>query len=173
VLVAREQDASWQRIERIRASHGMLLGPFEAFLVMRGLRTMHLRVRAACANALSLANALRQHSLVADVLYPGLPDHAQHGLAARQMKGGFGGMLSIRVRGGEGAAIATAARVELWKRATSLGGVESLLEHRASVEGQGSPCPPDLLRLSCGIELSEDLYADLDAALRDAAGQTS
>jgi cystathionine gamma-synthase len=89
------------------------------------------------------------------------------------MKGGFGGMLSIRVRGGEAAAVATAARVGLWKRATSLGGVESLLEHRASVEGQGSPCPPDLLRLSCGIELPQDLFADLDAALHGAAGQTS
>lgn len=173
VLVTRERDESWRRIEKIRASHGMLLGPFEAFLVMRGLRTMHLRVRASCANALSLATAFRQHPLVADVLYPGLPDHAQHGLASRQMKGGFGGMLSIRVRGGEAAAIATAARVELWKRATSLGGVESLLEHRASVEGQGSPCPPDLLRLSCGIELPQDLFADLDAALHGAAGQTS
>src|SRR5437868_4532098 len=83
--------------------------------------------------------------------YPGLPTHGGHDIAARQMQGGFGGMLSIRVRGGAEAAIAAAARIELWKRATSLGGVESLLEHRASVEGRGSPVPPDLLRLSVGI----------------------
>jgi cystathionine gamma-synthase len=81
------------------------------------------------------------------------------------MEGGFGGMLSLRVRGSEAAAVATAARVQLWKRATSLGGVESLIEHRASIEGPGSPCPPDLLRLSVGIEDVGDLFADLDQAL--------
>jgi cystathionine gamma-synthase len=84
----------------------------------------------------------------------------------KQMDGGFGGMLSIRVRGGAEAAIATAARTRLWKRATSLGGVESLIEHRASIEGEGSPCPPDLLRLSAGVEDVEDLWRDLDEALR-------
>ena len=86
------------------------------------------------------------------------------------MRDGFGFMLSIRVAGGEAGAIATAARVRLWKRATSLGGVESLIEHRASVEGPGSPCPPDLLRLSTGIEDTDDLYEDLDRALRGAHG---
>ena len=103
-----------------------------------------------------------------EVLYPGLPGHPGHAIAARQMQGGFGGMLSIRLRGGEAAAIATAARTMLWKRATSLGGVESLIEHRGSIEGPGSPCPLDLLRLSAGIEDVEDLYADLDQALRAA-----
>src|ERR1700733_14704925 len=93
-----------------------------------------------------------------------------HQLAKRQMRGGFGGMLSIRVRGGEAAAIATAARVKLWKRATSLGGVESLIEHRASVEGAGSPCPVDLLRMSAGIEDVEDLWRDIDEALRGWGG---
>ena len=170
-LVTRTRDEFWARIEKLRSSHGLLLGPFEAFLVMRGLRTMHLRVRAACANALDLATRLSHHALVSHVLYPGLARHPQHELAARQMRGGFGGMLSIRVRGGASAAIATAAHVNLWKRATSLGGVESLLEHRASVEGAGTPCPDDLLRLSCGIELCDDLYADLDQALRAAAAQ--
>jgi cystathionine gamma-synthase len=168
-LVTREENAVWNRIEKLRASHGMLLGPFEAFLVMRGLRTMHLRVRACCDNAMSLAARLREHPLVVEVLYPGLASHSHHDVAARQMKGGFGGMLSIRVRGGEAAAIATAAHVSLWKRATSLGGVESLLEHRASVEGEGTPCPDDLLRLSCGIELAEDLYRDIDQALHAAS----
>jgi cystathionine gamma-synthase len=104
---------------------------------------------------------------VANVAYPGLAAHPGHAIAARQMSG-FGAMLSIRVKGGEQAAIAAAAQVELWKRATSLGGVESLIEHRRSVEGPGSPCPPDLLRLSVGLEDPDDLYADLDRALRAA-----
>jgi len=103
--------------------------------------------------------------MVSEVLYPGLPSFAGHAAARKQMKGGFGGMLSVRIKGGERAAIATAARVELWKRATSLGGVESLIEHRASIEGPGTPCPPDLLRLSVGVEDTGDLYADLDQAL--------
>ena len=106
------------------------------------------------------------HPKVARVLYPGLPQHPGHDIAARQMENGFGYMLSIQVSDGEAAAIRTAARVGLWKRATSLGGVESLIEHRASIEGPGTPCPPDLLRLSTGIEDVEDLYRDLDEALR-------
>ena len=102
------------------------------------------------------------------MLYPGLTAHPGHAIAVKQMSG-YGGMLSIRVKGGEQAAISTAAaRVEVWKRATSLGGVESLIEHRASIEGPGSPCPPDLLRLSAGLEDADDLYADLDRALRAA-----
>ena len=108
-----------------------------------------------------------EHPAVADVLYPGLPGHPGHAVAAAQMTG-FGAMASIRVSGGENAAIATAAAVHLWKRATSLGGVESLIEHRASIEGPASPCPPDLLRLSVGLEHPDDLYADLDSALRAA-----
>jgi cystathionine gamma-synthase len=99
------------------------------------------------------------------MLYPGLPEHPGHAVAARQMQGGFGGMLSIRVKGGGAAAIATAAAVRVWQRATSLGGVESLIEHRASVEGAGTPVPPDLLRLSVGIEHPDDLLADLEQAL--------
>ena len=128
--------------------------------------SLDLRVRASAANAAELAERLSNHAEVAAVLYPGLPHCAGHELAKRQMRGGFGGMLSIRVRGGEAAAIATAARVKLWKRATSLGGVESLIEHRASVEGTGSPCPVDLLRMSAGIEDVEDLWRDIDEALR-------
>ena len=109
------------------------------------------------------------------MLYPGLPAFAGHAVARRQMHGGFGGMLSIRVRGtpsltAEAAAVATAAHVQLWKRATSLGGVESLVEHRASVEGAGSPVPNDLLRLSVGVEDGDDLVADLLAALATARG---
>ena len=164
--VCAKQDEFWTRITRVRREHGMILGPFEAYLLVRGMRTLDLRVKAACANALELATRFEQHPLVEQVLYPGLASHPQHALAMRQMQGGFGGMLSLRVKGGEAAAIATAARVKLWKRATSLGGVESLIEHRASIEGAGSPCPADLLRLSCGVEDVEDLYRDLDGALR-------
>ncbi|BBK37970.1 cystathionine gamma-synthase [Allostella sp. ATCC 35155] len=158
----------WERIRRNRTTLGQILGPFEAFLLIRGMRTMPLRVAAACASAAALAERFAGHPRVAEVLYPGLASHPGHAVARKQMKGGFGGMLSIRVHGGERAAIDAAARVELWKRATSLGGVESLIEHRASIEGEGSPCPTDLLRLSTGIEDVEDLYADLDRALRAA-----
>jgi cystathionine gamma-synthase len=158
-------DALCARARKIRQSHGLILHPFEAFLLTRGLRTLDLRVRAASDNAMELASRLSNHAAVSAVLYPGLPHHPGHDVARRQMKGGFGGMLSIRVRGGPEAAIATAARVRLWKRATSLGGVESLIEHRASIEGAGSPCPPDLLRLSAGVEDVEDLWLDIDRAL--------
>jgi cystathionine gamma-synthase len=164
-LATAKPDAWWERIRTLRAQHGLILGPFEAWLLLRGLRTLDLRVRAATESAVLLATWLRRHPRIADVLYPGLPEHPGHAVAARQMSG-FGAMLSIRVKGGARAAIATAARVRLWNRATSLGGVESLLEHRASIEGSGSPCPPDLLRLSVGLEDAEDLFADLDQALR-------
>jgi cystathionine gamma-synthase len=167
-LATARQDALWGRIAALRARQGAILGPFEAWLLMRGMRTLEIRVKAAAESAALLAAWLGRHPAVGRVLYPGLPDHPGHAVAVRQMVGGFGGMLSIRVSGGERAAIDTAARVELWKRATSLGGVESLVEHRASVEGPTSPCPPDLLRLSVGLEDPEDLYADLDRALRAA-----
>jgi cystathionine gamma-synthase len=160
-----EDDALSARARKIRQAHGLILHPFEAFLLTRGLRTLDLRVRAAAGNAMELASRLSNHAAVSAVLYPGLPHHPRHDLARRQMKGGFGGMLSIRVRGGAEAAVAAAARVSLWKRATSLGGVESLIEHRASIEGAGSPCPPDLLRLSAGVEDVEDLWRDIDEAL--------
>jgi cystathionine gamma-synthase len=164
-LCFARDDALSARARTIRQSHGMILHPFEAFLLIRGLRTLDLRARAAAANAMELANRLSNHAAVSAVLYPGLPHHPGHDIARRQMKGGFGGMLSIRVRGGAEAAISAAARVRLWKRATSLGGVESLIEHRASIEGANSPCPPDLLRLSSGIEDVEDLWRDIDDAL--------
>jgi cystathionine gamma-synthase len=127
-------------------------------------------VRAQTASAAILAERLSGHPGIAGVLYPGLSSHPGHAAAARQMSG-FGGMLSIRPKGGAAAAIATAANVELWKRATSLGGVESLIEHRGSVEGP--PCPTDLLRLSVGLEHPDDLFSDLDQALRAAHGDAA
>jgi cystathionine gamma-synthase len=174
-LTAREDSPLWLRIKSIRAQMGGVLGPFEAWLLMRGMRTLFPRVRAACDSAQSIAERLTQHRFVEEVLYPGLPGFPGHAVAARQMHGGFGGMLSIRVRGAkngsvtsENAAIATAANVQLWKRATSLGGVESLIEHRASIEGAGTPVSADLLRLSVGLEDTEDLVADLEHALAQA-----
>src|SRR6266478_4419349 len=161
-LVAARADAFWERIVAIRAGNGAILGPLEAWLLLRGMRTLALRVERACRSAASLAAHFADHPRISGVLYPGLPGHPGHAIAARQMSGGFGGMLSIRVAGGEAAAIAAAARVGLWKRATSLGGVESLIEHRASIEGAGTPAPPDLLRLSVGIEDPGDLIDDLD-----------
>jgi cystathionine gamma-synthase len=169
-LTTREDSPSWQRIRAIRAQIGGIAGPFEAWLLTRGMRTLFVRVRAACASAQTIAEHFAQHPRVEKVLYPGLPDFPGHAIAKKQMHGGFGGMLSICVREsgsrtGEAAAIATAADVRLWKRATSLGGVESLVEHRASVEGPGTPAPSNLLRLSVGIEDTGDLIADLEQAL--------
>jgi len=164
-LVAREEDDYWARIKAVRVQGGGILGSFEAWLLMRGLRTLFPRVRAAMGNAAKLARALEKNPRVTEVLYPGLAGFPGHDIAARQMVGGFGAMLSIRVAGGEAAAIAAAAKVKIWKRATSLGGVESLIEHRRSVEGADSPCPPDLLRLSVGIESADDLIVDLEQAL--------
>ena len=164
-LATRADDEQWSRIRAVRTQHGAVLGPFEAWLLLRGMRTLDVRVKSASQSAAALALRLTGHPKVTSVLYPGLPDHPGHALAARQMQGGFGGMLSIRVKGGEEAAIRAAARVQLWKRATSLGGVESLIEHRASVEDASSLCPPDLLRLSVGLEDPDDLYTDLHSSL--------
>ena len=122
-------------------------------------------MRQASTSALAIAERLRKHRNVHSVLYPGLVDHPGHEIAKRQMQGGFGGMLSVRVKGGEAAAVGVAARLCVFVRATSLGGPESLVEHRASIEGAGSPCPPDLLRLSIGLEDAGDLIGDLEQAL--------
>ena len=164
-LVTAADDEFWQRVKKIRAQLGGVPGSFEAWLLLRGMRTLFVRVPAACRGAEKIAAHFSAHARIEAVLYPGLPGAAGHATAARQMKGGFGGMLSLRIKGGEAAAIATAARVQLWKRATSLGGIESLVEHRSSVEGAGSPAPVDMLRLSVGLEDAGDLIADLEQAL--------
>ena len=119
VLVTREDSEYWRRVKMVRAQIGGTLGSFEAWLLLRGMRTLYLRVRAASQSAQRIAEHFHGHPLVEAVLYPGLPSAHGHAVAARQMQGGFGGMMSIRAKGGEAAAIATAANVELWKRATS------------------------------------------------------
>jgi cystathionine gamma-synthase len=168
-LTTAAKDEFWARIKTVQVQNGGIPGAFEAWLLQRGLRTLFAWVRWQCASAASLATRLEQDPAVAEVLYPGLADFPGHEVARAQMQGGFGAMLSIRVKGGEAAAIATAAGLQVWKRATSLGGVESLAEHRASIEGATSPIPRDLLRLSVGLEAAEDLYGDLVDALARAA----
>lgn len=160
-----QDSAFWQRVAMNRAAGGAVPGPVEAWLLARGMRTLFVRVRTAAANAMHLARHFDGHPAVASVLYPGLATHPGHQIASSQMFGGYGAMLSLRVRGGADAAIACAARLRIFKRATSLGSTESLVEHRASVEGPGTQCPDDLLRLSVGIEHADDLVADLEQAL--------
>ena len=165
-LATAADDELWQRIRYVRGGGGAVLGPFEAWLLLRGMRTLHLRVAAASASALAIARRFEGHARLSHVLYPGLASHPNHAVAARQMRGGFGGMLSVRLADGEDAAMRFTARLEVFKRATSLGSVESLAEHRASVEGPGTLCPPDLVRLSVGVEHVDDLVHDIEQALR-------
>lgn len=155
----------YEEAVRTRALEGPVLGPFDAWLLTRGMRTLSLRVRETCRSALHLAHFLDAHPRVARVRYPGLPGHPGHAVARQQMDGGFGSLLSFEVKGGAAEALAVAGRLRLIRRATSLGGVESLIEHRHSVEPPSSGVPPALLRLSVGIEAVEDLVADLSEAL--------
>jgi len=164
-LACRRDDALWQRIRYIRSAGGAILGPLEAWLLLRGMRTLHLRVTTASASAMALAQALSGHPRLSHVLYPGLPGNPGHAIAARQMSGGFGAMMSLRLAAGEAAARIFTNRLRLFKQATSLGSVESLAEHRASVEGPDTLCPADLVRLSVGIEHTQDLLIDIEQAL--------
>jgi len=164
-VTTREEDDFWGRIRTVRSQAGTVLGPFEAWLLLRGMRTLFVRVAAQSRAAMRIAEHFERHSKVEAVLYPGLPSFPGHRVAARQMHGGFGGMLSIRVAGGAPGALSAIGKLRVWKRATSLGGVESLVEHRASVEGPQSPTPPDLVRLSVGLEDVDDLVRDLEQAI--------
>ncbi len=163
-ITARTDDF-WARVDFNRGYTGGILNGFQSSMLMRGMRTLHLRVARASETAQTLADWLRTHPRVKRVLYPGLADHPGHALAARQMSGGFGGMLSFVLDGDAAAADAVAARTRLWKSATSLGGVESLIERRHLVEGDASGVDPALLRLSVGIEAAADLIDDLADAL--------
>jgi len=164
-LVTAKQDDMWERVRAIRAEGGAILGTFEAWLLQRGMRTLFLRVRRSCESALRIAQHFEGHRAIETVLYPGLASHPGHAVAAQQMHGGFGGMLSLRIKGGEAAALKLARQCQTIVRATSLGGVESLIEHRYSIEGAESPIPQDLLRVSVGIEDVDDLIDDLEQAL--------
>ncbi len=164
-LISARDDEFWSRVRNCRMQGGAVPGTFEAWLLVRGMRTLAVRVERASANAQALAERLDGHPGVVEVLYPGLPSHPGHDIAKAQMQGGFSGMMSIRVSGGFDGAAKVAASTRLFRQATSLGGVESLIEHRAPVEGPDSPVPDDLLRLSVGIEDADDLYQDLAQAL--------
>jgi cystathionine gamma-synthase len=163
-LLFAERGALHERIEHLRHILGPVASPFNSWLVLRGLKTLAVRIRAQSATALTVARALEQFPSVAAVHYPGLPSHPGHEVAARQMTA-FGAMLSIRAAGGREHALRAVSRARLFTRATSLGGVESLIEHRASSEAPGSTVPQDLLRISIGLEHPDDLLADLAQAL--------
>lgn len=163
-VVFRAKDELAERVRFLQANGGAVPSPFDCWLVLRGIQTLAYRVRAHADHAARVARFLVEHPRIERVHYPGLASHPGHAVAARQMRG-FGGMLSIEVKGGEAAAMALAAKVRIFTRATSLGGIESLIEHRASVEGPESATPPSLLRLSIGLEHPDDLIADLAQAL--------
>ena len=165
ILVTRECDERWDEIKLVRKLMGGVLGAFEAWLLLRGMRTLCLRFERASQNALLIARHLQDHPGIEKVLYPGLESHPGHKIAKRQMTNGFGGMMSLLVKGGAEQALKVASNTKLFIPATSLGGVESLIEHRASVEGPHSEVPENLLRLSIGIENCQDLIDDLEQSL--------
>ncbi|MEP2717835.1 aminotransferase class I/II-fold pyridoxal phosphate-dependent enzyme [Pseudophaeobacter sp.] len=165
VLSTRVKGALWEAICMDRNEAGAVMGPFEAWLLVRSMRTLPLRVERMCANAMAIAEFLAAHPEVEDVFYPGLPSHEGHALASRQMNGGYGFLMSFLVKGGREAALAVAGRMNLFHRATSLGGVESLVEHRHTIEPH-TGIPESLLRISIGIEDLDDLIADLSQALQ-------
>jgi cystathionine gamma-synthase len=165
ILVTRECNGRWEEIKLVRKLMGGVLGPFEAWLLLRGMRTLFLRFERASRNALKIARHLENHPALERVLYPGLESHPGHDIAKRQMVNGFGGMMSLLLKGNAGQARKVASNTRLFVPATSLGGVESLIEHRASVEGPHSEVPKNLLRLSVGIENADDLIADIEQGL--------
>ena len=169
VLITRFQNYLFERVRKAQYLGGGVPSPFDCWLTLRGLHTLPYRVRAQSEHAQCIANYLQAHSRVGAVHYPGLPQHPEHQLARRQMSG-FGGMLSFEVRGGRSEAMAVAAAVKIFTRATSLGGPHSLIEHRASIEGPDSKTPENLLRISVGLEHPDDLIQDLSQALAVAAG---
>ena len=163
-VVGAAENELFPKVKRIQVSGGAVPSPFDCWLVLRGIRTLPYRMRAHSENGAKVAAFLSRHSGVDEVHYPGLDEHPGHQIAARQMEM-FGGMISVQVKGGREEAMAVAAKVELFTRATSLGGTESFIEHRASIEGPGSQTPENLLRLSIGLENADDLIEDLDRAL--------
>lgn len=168
VLTTGRDDDHWRDILAVRKYVGGVMGPFEAWLLLRGMRTLDVRWQRASANAMAIARHFEAHPKIERVLYAGLLSHPGHVTAAEQFNDGFGGMLSLMVKGGGEAALSVAKAVQLFVPATSLGGVESLIEHRASVEGPDSLTPNNLLRISVGIESADDLITDLEQALEQA-----
>ena len=164
IIVSKVEDDFFQRIRSIQYEGGAVPSPFDCWLILRGMRTLPWRMRGHSENAMRVADFLSGHRKVLRVHYPGLKLHPGHEIAAKQMSA-FGGMLSFEVKDGRDAAMSVAAKTKIITRATSLGGVESLIEHRASIEGAGTTSPEGLLRLSIGLENADDLIEDLDQAL--------
>jgi cystathionine gamma-synthase len=165
IVVARAASTELEGLRHFQGAGGGVPSPFDCWLLLRSLPTLPLRVRQQSANALAVARFLEADRRVEVVNYPGLERHPGHALAARQMRDGYGAVVSFQVPGGATEALAVAGRAQLFTRATSLGGVESLIEHRASMEGPLSQTPPNLIRMSVGLENVADLVADLDQAL--------
>ncbi|MCY4579738.1 MAG: aminotransferase class V-fold PLP-dependent enzyme, partial [Chloroflexi bacterium] len=163
-VIAGNEDALFDMVRQVQGTYGAVPSAFDCWLTLRGIRTLHLRMRAHCENAGAVASFLSEHPKVEAVHYPGLAAPEERVVAERQMSD-FGGMLSLQVEGGRQDAMEVAAKLRLFTRATSLGGTESLIEHRASVEGPDSQTPDNLLRVSVGIENVDDLLADLGQAL--------
>jgi len=154
----------WTDIKADRHDAGAVIGPFEAWLLLRGMRTLPLRVAQMCRSTQKITEYLSTHPKVADVYYPGLASHPGHDIAARQMQGGYGCLFSFLVKGGAKEALEVLGKLKLFHRATSLGGVESLVEHRHTIEPH-TGIPESLIRVSVGIEDADDLIADLNQAL--------
>jgi cystathionine gamma-synthase len=164
IVVAKTDNDLFQRIRNIQYEGGAVPSPFDCWLILRGMRTLPWRMRAHSENAAKVAQFLSEHGKVERVHYPGLAKHPGHEIAKKQMSL-FGGMLSLEVKGGRDAAMKASTSTKIFTRATSLGGVESLIEHRASIEGPGTTSPEGLLRLSIGLENADDLIEDLAQAL--------
>jgi cystathionine gamma-synthase len=165
--VLLKDDDDWaKRIERVQILMGATPNPLDCYLLARGLKTLPLRMREHSANALELAKRLEKHPKVEKVHYPGLESHSEHVLAKTQMPKGFSGMIALQVKTGETETREMAGKLQIFQQATSLGGVESLVEHRKSIEGPQSTTPGNLLRFSIGLEHVDDLWADLEQALK-------
>jgi cystathionine gamma-synthase len=164
-VLVKEDDEWAKRIERVQILMGATPNPLDCYLLARGLKTLPLRMREHSANALELAKRLEKHPKVEKVHYPGLESHPQHALAKAQMPQGFSGMIALQVKTGETETREMAGKLQIFQQATSLGGVESLVEHRKSIEGPQSTTPGNLLRFSIGLEHVDDLWADLEQAL--------
>jgi cystathionine gamma-synthase len=165
-IVVKENDAWAERIQRVQILMGATQNPLDCYLLARGLKTLPIRMREQATSALDLAKKLENHPQIAQVHYPGLPSHPQYALAMKQMPMGQSAMISIQIQGDETRARQVANALTLFTQATSLGGVESLVEHRRSIEGPTSTTPGNLLRLSIGLEHVDDLWADLQQALQ-------
>lgn len=164
-VVVKDQNEISERLREFQTIGGVVPSPFDCWLLFRSMATLSVRLNVQSKNAAAIAELLNTHPKIEKVFYPGLKSHVNHEVAARQMNGNFGAMLSVLVKGGEKESLAFASRLKIFKHATSLGGVESLIEHRLSAEGVNAKSPANLMRISVGIEHVDDLLDDMKQAL--------